>query len=168
MISVDVKQGNGCGERGRLYTCCYTVTARTTPALRWAAMRAISRFHFLWGTKSQDCVHRPQPFWIERRAEAESSQGPSAYQPNAVTLGQTGSLDWLVDDRFYIALLSALSDWRRSRERRKQRRHQPKGGTAQSWPSTPQSFPSPPWPHHRDFRPLRDPITELSVPSVTP
>ena len=32
--------GGGRG-RGRLYTCRYTVTIRMTPALRWAAMRAI-------------------------------------------------------------------------------------------------------------------------------
>ena len=31
-------------------------------------------------------------FWRERRAEADSNQGPSAYQPNALPLGQTGSL----------------------------------------------------------------------------
>ena len=63
-----------------------------THALRWAAMRAILMFSYLWGTKSQDCVHKPQPFWREKRAEAESSRGTSAYQPNALPLGQTGSL----------------------------------------------------------------------------
>ena len=31
-------------------------------------------------------------FWRERRAEAVSNRGPSAYQPNALPLGQTG--DW--------------------------------------------------------------------------
>ena len=31
--------------RGRLYTYRYTVTTRMTPALRWAAMRAILMFH---------------------------------------------------------------------------------------------------------------------------
>ena len=31
--------------RGRLYTYRYTVTTRMTPALRWAAMRAILKFH---------------------------------------------------------------------------------------------------------------------------
>ena len=39
--------GNGvwrCG-RGRLYTYRYTVATRMTPALRWAAMRAILMFH---------------------------------------------------------------------------------------------------------------------------
>ena len=37
-------------------------------------------------------VHKPQPFGRERRAEADSNRGPSAYQPNALPLGQTGSL----------------------------------------------------------------------------
>ena len=32
------------GGRGRLYTYRYTVTARMTSALRWAAMRAILMF----------------------------------------------------------------------------------------------------------------------------
>ena len=31
----------------------------------------------------------------ERRAEAESNRGPSAYQPNALPLGQAGSLGML-------------------------------------------------------------------------
>ena len=36
-----------CGG-GRLYnTYRYTVTTRMTPALRWAAMRAILMFHYL-------------------------------------------------------------------------------------------------------------------------
>ena len=43
-------------------------------ALRWAAMRAILMFLSLWGTKSQDSVHRPQPL-----------------KPNALLLGQTSS-----------------------------------------------------------------------------
>ena len=30
-------------------------------------------------------------FWRERRAEVDSNRGPSAYQPNALPLGQTGS-----------------------------------------------------------------------------
>ena len=37
--------GYGGGGRGRLYTYRYTVTTRMTPALRWAAMRAILMFH---------------------------------------------------------------------------------------------------------------------------
>ena len=35
------KGGYGSRGRGRLYTCCYTVTTRMTYALRWAAMRAM-------------------------------------------------------------------------------------------------------------------------------
>ena len=41
--------------------------------------------------QSQDSVHKPQPFWRERRAEAVSNRGPSAYQPNALPLGQIDS-----------------------------------------------------------------------------
>ena len=33
------------GEREIIYTYRYTVTTRMTPALRWAAMRAILMFH---------------------------------------------------------------------------------------------------------------------------
>ena len=38
-------RGYGGGGRGRVYTYRYTVTTRMTPALRWAAMRAILMFH---------------------------------------------------------------------------------------------------------------------------
>ena len=79
--------GGGEGD----YIPIAALTARMTPALRWAATRAVLMFRLLWRTKSQDSVHKPQPFWRERRAEAESSRGPSAYQPNALPLGQTGS-----------------------------------------------------------------------------
>ena len=41
---------------------------------------------------AQDSVHRPQLLKTERRGEADSNRGPSAYQPNALPLGQTGSL----------------------------------------------------------------------------
>ena len=44
------------------------------------------------GQSHRTVVHKPQPFWRERRAEAVSNRGPSAYQPNALPLGQTGSL----------------------------------------------------------------------------
>ena len=47
-------------------------------------------------------VHKPQPSWRERRAETESSRGPSAYQPNALPLGQTDSL---------ASLWNAVSLW---------------------------------------------------------
>ena len=37
--------GGGRWGGGRLYTYRYTVTTRMTPALRWAAVRAILMFH---------------------------------------------------------------------------------------------------------------------------
>ena len=54
-----------------------------------------SHFNVSVGSDGQsynwDSVHKPQPFWRERRAEAVSNRGPSAYQPNALPLGQTGA-----------------------------------------------------------------------------
>ena len=58
-------------------------------ALRWAAMRAILMFHNCEG-QSHKTVSTDHNFWRER-AEADSNRGPSAYQPNALLLGQTGS-----------------------------------------------------------------------------
>ena len=59
-------------------------------ALRWAAMRAILMFHNCDG-QSHKTVSTDHNFWRKRRAEAVSNRGPSAYQPNALPLGQTGS-----------------------------------------------------------------------------
>ena len=50
-------RGYGDGERGRLYTYRYTVTTRMTPALRWAAKRAI------WGGVLGVGVFIHEPFW---------------------------------------------------------------------------------------------------------
>ena len=47
------KGGKEVGEEGDYYTYRYTVTSRMTPALRWAAMRAILMFHNCEG-QSQD------------------------------------------------------------------------------------------------------------------
>ena len=41
------KAGMEVGKEERLYTYRYTVTTRMTPALRWAAMRAILMFYSL-------------------------------------------------------------------------------------------------------------------------
>ena len=38
--------------------------------------------------QSHKTVHKRQPFWRERRAEAVSNRGPSGYQPNALPLAQ--------------------------------------------------------------------------------
>ena len=61
-----------------------------TYALRWAAMRAILMFHNCEG-QSHKTVSTDHNFWSERKAETDSNRGPSAYQPNALPLGQTGS-----------------------------------------------------------------------------
>ena len=44
------------GEEGD-FTYRYTVITRKTPALRWAPMRAILMFHYLWGRKSQKTAY---------------------------------------------------------------------------------------------------------------
>ena len=78
------------GGRGRLYTYRYTVTTRMTSVLRWAVMRAIFNVLLIVRDKvtrlSTDCN-----FSRERRAEVDSNRCPSAYQPNALPLGHTGS-----------------------------------------------------------------------------
>ena len=78
------------GGRGRLCTYRHTVTTRMTSALSWAAMRAILLFHNCEG-QSPKTLSTDHNFWNERRAEADSNRGPSAYQPNALPLSQTGS-----------------------------------------------------------------------------
>ena len=83
----------GRGYRGggwrRLHTYRYTVTTRMTCALRLAAMRSVLMFH--WEGQSHKTVSRDRRFWRERRAKADLNQGPSAYQPDALLLGPTGS-----------------------------------------------------------------------------
>ena len=54
-------------------------------------MWAILIFHNCEG-QSHKSVSTDHNFWRERRAEADSNRGPSAYQPNALPLGQAGSL----------------------------------------------------------------------------
>ena len=54
-------------------------------------MRAVLMFHNCEG-QSHKTVSADHNFWRERRAEADSNRGPSAYQPSALPLGQTGSL----------------------------------------------------------------------------
>ena len=70
-----------------------------TSALRWAAMRAILMFDNCEG-QSHKTVSTDHNFWSERRAEADSNRGPSAYQPNALPLGQTGSHKTLSKNRW--------------------------------------------------------------------
>ena len=64
-------------------------------------MRAILIFHNNCEGQSHETVSTDHNFSRERRAEADLNQSPSAYQPNALPLGQTGS-------RFYHRLHSPL------------------------------------------------------------
>ena len=82
--------GGGMEGGGRLYT--YTVTTRMTPALRWAAMKAILMFHNCEGqshtTKSTD--HN----LFEEKGEQKRYRTevlPLTSPTNALPLGQTGS-----------------------------------------------------------------------------
>ena len=76
----------------RLYR--YTLTTTTTPPLGWAASdeRHSNVSIIVRGKEIKTvCINY---FQRERRAEAESNRGLSAYQPNALSLGQTGSQDF--------------------------------------------------------------------------
>ena len=53
-------------------------------------MRAILLFHNCEG-QSHKTVSTDHNVWRERKAEADSNRGPSAYQPNVLPLGQTVS-----------------------------------------------------------------------------
>ena len=72
-------------------------------------MRAILMFHNCEG-QSHKTVSTDHNFWRERRADADSNRGPSAYQPNALPLGQTGSLQLTdCDCTFYMVAEGTLS-----------------------------------------------------------
>ena len=80
------------GGRGRLYTYRYAVTARMISALRWAAMRAILMFQLGSDGQSHRTMSTNHNLFEERgEPKRVSNRGPSAYQPNALPLGQTGS-----------------------------------------------------------------------------
>ena len=68
-----------------------------------------SHFNISVGTdgESHKTVHKPQPFWRERRAKAVSNLGPSAYQPNALPLGQSGP-ETSQNLWFYISLREGI------------------------------------------------------------
>ena len=84
--------GRGCGGggRGRVYTYRYTVTTRMT-----CIKMGSDESHFNVSLIVRDKVTRqcPQTTIFGEKgepAEADSNRGPSAYQPNALLLGQTG------------------------------------------------------------------------------
>ena len=61
-------------------------------------MRGILMFQYCDGQSHKTVSTDHNIFWRERRAEADTKQGPSAYQPNALPLGQTGSLKMSKND----------------------------------------------------------------------
>ena len=58
-----------------------TLTTRMTSALRWAAMRAILMVHSIVRDKVTRQCPQTTTFERDRKAEADSNRGPSAYQP---------------------------------------------------------------------------------------
>jgi len=59
--------------------------------------------------QSHRTVSTNHSLFEKKGAEAVSNRGPSAYQPNALPLGQTGSLGcFLIDDRLFSAILRSL------------------------------------------------------------
>ena len=71
--------------RGRLYTYRYTVTSRMTPALRWAAMRAILMFHNCEGqshkTVSTDHNFNGSCAGLDRKAGIDCSNSHQQRRP---------------------------------------------------------------------------------------
>ena len=78
------------GKRESIYTYRYTVTTRMT-----CIKMDSDDSHFNVSSIVRDKITRQCPqtkvFWRERRAEVDSNQGSSPYQPNALPLGQTCS-----------------------------------------------------------------------------
>ena len=101
------RKGYGGGGRGKLYTYRYTVTTRMTPALRWAAMRAIFLMFYNCERQSHKTVSTNHNLSEEKtEPEAESSRGSFAHQPNAIPLGQIGSLR--VDNDLKLKFIASL------------------------------------------------------------
>ena len=60
--------------------------------------------HFNVSLIVRDKVTRQTTTFEERGAEADSNRGPSAYQPNALPLGQTGSRMEVGEEGDYIPI----------------------------------------------------------------
>ena len=96
-------RGYGGGGRGRLYTYRYTVTTRMIPALRRAAMTAI-HVSFIVRDKVTIKTVSTNHNLSEEKGEPKRYRTEvllSAYQPNALPLGQTGSQE----ERKTVALI---------------------------------------------------------------
>ena len=103
-------KGYGGGGRGRLYTYRYTVTTRMTPALRWAAMRAILMFHNCEGQRHKT-VSTDHSHWSERRAETDLNWGPSAYQPTYRLIARSNWLTVLILNQNKLITDSCREGW---------------------------------------------------------
>ena len=82
--------GYGGGERWRLYTYRYTVTTdQNDCCIKMGSNESHSNVSFSnCKGQSYKTVSTDHDFWRERRAEAESNRGPSAYHPNAFRLAK--------------------------------------------------------------------------------
>ena len=83
--------GMEVGGRGRVYTYRYTVTTRMT-CIKMGSDESPFNVSLIERDKvTIKTVSTNHTFWRAERAEAVSIRGPSAYQPTALPLGQTGS-----------------------------------------------------------------------------
>ena len=89
------KGGMEVGGRRRLYTYRYTVTTRMTPALRWAAMRTIWKFHNCEG-QSHMTVSTVTTFEEKGEPKQIRTEAPLltslTTRPNRFSVGGAGSI----------------------------------------------------------------------------
>ena len=98
-------RGYGGGGSGRGYTYRYTVTAGMT-CVKMGSDESHFNVSLIVRGQSHKTVSTNHNFWRERRAEAVSNRRPSAYQPTALPLGQTGSHCFLL---FPFSLFSKIT-----------------------------------------------------------
>ena len=83
--------GGGGGEKEIIYLSRHSQHQNDNCIKMGSDESHFSVLVFNCGGQSHKTVSTDHNVWKERRAEAESNRGPSAYQPNALPLGQTGS-----------------------------------------------------------------------------
>ena len=81
------------GGRGRLYTYRYTVITRMTPETKMGSVESHFNVSLIVRDKvtGQPVSTNHDLFEEKREPKRNRGRGPSAFQPNALTLGQTGS-----------------------------------------------------------------------------
>ena len=75
-------RGYGGGGRGRVYSYRYTVTTRMA-CIKMGSDESYFNVFINCEGQSHKTVSTNHNFWRERRSEAVSNRGPSAYQPTA-------------------------------------------------------------------------------------